>query len=522
MAKSAACGMTTADVVDPEIVAEAGGLESALRRDGTKVIRLADPAHIPVDKGQGVSASPVPSASSDVVVGIALSTPPSDDVLAPIRFPAHPYAQGGLYTYRGYADSHLERGSDYAGRHLSLTTGQSSVNDVSSRHRNPPQPAHPYAQVSRDSFFDDARIVPELRADSDVPPPAKMWAQWSPGIVREILPNEIQYSPFMSDKSVRSSKVTSDTTGVRAIRPQRSKDSGLRAGEGRAVVTEWEPSQLQLGAAPRRSYRKPVQYEVTRPSYLMQSQRPSDPSSGHTFASSPLMPPKPLNQQNESISEDDLPATASPATTSASSSSPRFFGNPDDLDNFHDLFYKSPRAKGKEPSDGPTSTWEGKPDRPGSGLTSLAHQLSQEFHQLAAEGDRDSYYSRASMAVSQHSTFFRRPMDSGLEFVFEESSPESPLGGISPPDASLSAFQASTTIPEDVSRSSLQADPDEDETGQHHLSLDPCCSNLSHLYRSIPCWRSRIILNSSCHLQRPSDIAKWRYVLRPRAVPPSS
>jgi hypothetical protein len=70
------------------------------------------------------------------------------------------------------------------------------------------------------------------------------------------------------------------------------------------------------------------------------------------------------------------------------------------------------------------------------------------------------------MAVSQHSAFFRRPTDSGLELVFEEvSQSESPDG------SPLVAFHPSINIPEDVSQSSVQLDPeeDEDETGQYYV-----------------------------------------------------
>lgn len=476
VAKSAsvACGITSVDV-DLEGAVEISGLEGALRRDDTKVIRLADPVYIPIDKGaKATSTSPVPSASSDVIVGIAVSTPSADDVLDPIRLPRHPYAQGGLYSYRTYGssiDSPVEQGSDYAGPHPSLTVSQSSANDVSSRHRNPPQALHPYARLSRDSFFDDGRIVPQPRMDSDVPLPAKMWAQWSPGVVREILPNEIQYSPFIPDPIAGNSKNVDDTAGA-AVHPQPSKHSGLGTTEDHIVLTQWEISQRLTIAATKRSNRQPVQYDATRPSYLAQSQKPSDPSSSHTVASSALGLSTHPDQQNLSTSVHDLlPVAESPVTTSPSSSSLRPFRNPDDIhsDSYHDLFYRSSRSNEKKPSDEPIAStsvaWEDKLDRSGSGLTSLARQLSQEFHHLSVERDRvSSHYSRASMAVSQHSAFFRRPTDSGLEFVFEEVSPSESQNGASPPDASsLAAFHPSINIPEDVSRSSVQLDPEEDE-----------------------------------------------------------
>jgi serine/arginine repetitive matrix protein 2 len=475
VAKSAAC-MTKSDVIASEATAEAGGLESALKKDETKVIRLADPAHIPVDHGEAVdntstqSKSPAPSTSNDVIVGIALSTPP-DDSPEPISLPGHPYAQGGLFRYKTYAPSAHSRqqGSDYAGPHPSLTAGQSLATDVSSRHRNPPQAAHPYARISRDSFFDDARIMPQPRSDSDIPPPAKMWAQWSPDVVREILPSDIQYSPYLSgDTNLLNSKTINDSD---AVRRQRSRDSGVGTSEDHTAITERELAQRQILATTRRIHRKPVQYDETHPSSSTQSQKPSDPSSSHIIPSSPLGPSAPLTQPNVSTSADDPRATtASPGATSASSSSPHLFGSLDDLDSYRDLFYKSPRGKEKEHSDeyeaSGSFTWEAASDRRGSGLTSLARQLSEEFHQISAE--RESYYSQSSTSVSQRSAFFRRPDHPGLEFVFEEVSQSESQDDALPLDvSSLAAFLPSVNIPEDVSRSSMEVDPDEDETGQH-------------------------------------------------------
>ena len=478
VAKSAACGLTSADV-ESEVATETSGLEGALRRGDTKVIRLSDPAHIPVDKdvvidrAAGPSVSPIPSTSSDVAVGIALSTP-TEDVSEPISLPRHPYAQGGLYSYKSYTtsiDSRREMRSDYAGPHPSMTTGQSSMNDVSSRHRNPPQALHPYAQASRDSFFDDARIVQQPRLDSDVPPPAKMWAQWSPGVVREVLPNEIQYSPFIS---ARSTQITNDAKGMgatpaNALRPQRSKDSGLGTSEDHTVIAERELlSQRQAGVTTQRSNRQPVQYDVMRPSYLTQSQKTFDPSSSKTASTSAAVQ---TDQQTISTSEDDLQqaVASSSVTTSASSSSLRPFGSPDDLDRYQDLFYRPTRGKGKEPSDdepapvASTSMWEDNIEQSGSRLSALARELSQEFRQMAAEREPESYYSRASMAASQQSSFFRQPVDSGLEFVFEVSRSESPDDAVLPDETCLAPFYPSINIPEDISQSSLQMDPEEDE-----------------------------------------------------------
>jgi hypothetical protein len=211
-----------------------------------------------------------------------------------------------------------------------------------------------------------------------------------------------------------------------------------------------------------------------RPSYLTQFQKNTDPSSSKTAATSAPVPPVHADQQTMSTSDDDLQqvAASSPVTTSASSSSLRPFGSPDDLDSYHDLFYKPARGKWKEPEKkGPlddepaasTMMWEDDNEQPESRLSTLARELSQEFHQMAADRERESYYSRTSMAASRQSSFFRRPADSGLEFIFEVSRSESPDDAVLPDETSLAPFHPSVNIPEDISQSSVQLDPEEDE-----------------------------------------------------------
>lgn len=479
------------------------GLELALKREGTRVIRLADPAQISVNKELStptMSTSPTPSGISDSRIGIALSTPPLVDDKIDIQLLSHPYAQGGRYSHTPAIartmDSRPEKRSEYAGPHPSMTIGsQPTLNpDVSSRHRLPPQAAlHPYAQALAPDLYTGVEKI--VREDSDVPPPAKMWAQLSPGVLREILPNDIQYSPFMSESgqdSARNSQMILDTVGVGealayAIRPKASKDSGLGTSEDHTLVHDDELGRQQTVGASRlakRSYRQPVQYDATRPSYLSQGQKASDPYSAHTFSSSPLIPPPtpPTLRYNESTGSHDIRGTStSPGMISEDSStphSPQSLGSPDDLENYRDLFFK-PRTQQREPSETNTMasipfSWDAnsRSRRTGSGLTSLARQLSAEFEQMALEREREresSHYSRDSMPMSPRPAPVRKPTDTSLEFVFEETSQfGSRNGSVSPPDYStISAFHPSMKIPEDVesSRSSSPVDPDEDVTG---------------------------------------------------------
>ncbi|KAF5378779.1 hypothetical protein D9615_006932 [Tricholomella constricta] len=504
VAKTATCGLAGTDTGASTSTSD-NGLESALKGGGTKIIRLVDPAlSAPIDLTPLTSNSPTPSGStaSDARIGIALSTPPSADdplELGAMRLPAHPYAQGGLYSYSTYAPREKEENDTGASK--SAVTGQTpkaastAALDLFSRETETPSPSvlnHPYAQhtSSRDSYIPDNKpLVRRPRDDSDVPPPAKMWAQLSPGIVREILPGEIQYSPFMSengddaDASSRNSRAINDTVGVGealayAVRPMTSRDSGLGTSEDHTVVDSSQPQAA--GITVKRSYRQAVQYDAMRPPHLtLQDKKPSDPYSAHTFASSPLLHQQATPPELPFLSSSRSYELLGPRTISTSPESlspphsPRSFGNPDDLDQFYDLFYKPGHSSThqKVPSEKSSVSVTGTPlgsrRRAGSGLTSLARQLSEELEHMALERD-GSQYSRASTAELS-SSISRRPADSTLEFVFEEASPpESSMTGRSPRGHStISPFQPSSArIPEDVesSRASSPLEPDEDET----------------------------------------------------------
>lgn len=526
VAKSATCGLTGTDISPDGFIDFSterlpplgGGIESALKREGTRVIRLPDPSQINVDNlGLSPDATPLTSNSptpsgtgtwmSDVRVGIALTTPPLLDNatdLDTMRFPAHPYAQGGMYAYSNYVPASRPPERENEQRSIAehapsrpLDSIQQEKNfDPNTDDRLPlPVMSHPYAQYSssRESYLSDERIVSHPRTDSDIPPPAKMWAQWSPGVVREVLPGEIQYSPFMSENgdedmeaSARNSRTILDTVGVGetlayAVRPRASKDSGLGTSEDHAILEPNQPQRVPV----KRSYRQPVQYDTTRPLYLPQAARkPSDPQSAHTFASSPLMhssTPPPDLPRNESAWSNEVyvPRTTSTSPESPSPPiSPHPLGNPDDLENFYDLFYRpnSKPAPARQSSGSSSASPSGSHRRrAGSGLTSLARQLNEEFEQMTNERE-GSQYSRSS-TMDLPGSISRRPTDSTLEFVFEETSQPASLsstGGVSLIGRStISAFHPSPVyIPEDVesSRASSPLELEEDDTGTESLS----------------------------------------------------
>ncbi|KAJ7639042.1 hypothetical protein FB45DRAFT_1055233 [Roridomyces roridus] len=476
------------------------GLESALRDGGTKVIRLADPAMIPVDRGtfgekslrNGVS--PTPSGTSDAHKGIALSTPPPNDNSSDqssLRLPSHPYAQS--YSYQTPPTSAPAQRADYAGPHATVAVVNPDPQDFATRHRLPPQATlayHPYASPSsrRDSY----QIVPQPRADSDVPGPSKMWAQLSPGPhVREILPGDLLYSPFMSERSespddraanpyVRNRKSTAtilDSVGLGealayAMEEENFRDSGLGTSEDH-TPPDPEAAETQH---PYRVHRKPVQYDISGPPYTPHR----TDETNRTYGSSSLDP----NLRTDHRLTPPTPPLLvhhSPSMNSSSSSPPRSpppIVSADDIDDFQDLFYRpnltdevlnnlSRPSSTRQPSLpwDLASTTRTQRTRTGSGLTSLARQLSQEFEEMRAM--RTGVHSMHT--ESSISRFSRFPLENDIHFVFADS--ELSRGLANPdrpalPDEAMSAFHPSSHLPEDVesSRASspIDAPPEED------------------------------------------------------------
>jgi hypothetical protein len=448
-------------------------------------------------------------------MGIAISTPPNDNNSDrdSIHLLSHPYAQGGVsFPHRTAAP--VTKGADYAGPHPAAPVVISDPNDFSARHRLPPQAQaalayHPYAQPSsrRDSY----QIVP--RADSDVPPASKMWAQLSPGVVREILPGELLYSPFMSERSTtpdedreergvydaygrhrKSTATILDTVGLGetlayAVEEEKNqRDSGLGTSEDHPVneeaqaEEEWaddgEAAAVE-GHHPYRIHRKPVQYDIalSRPSYATPQKSgmsKSTKETNHTAASSlleptvsshnhrltPPTPPLPPNHTSDSSSPVQHSVQHSEASSPPRSPPP--LGSVDDLDEFRDLFYKpnltdevlnnlSRPVSGRQPSItwDMASTTRTHRTRTGSGLTSLARQLSQEFEELRAIRQERSGSVDSESSISRFSRF---PTENDIHFVFADSRSEMSRTMNEPvplPEA-MSAFHPSSHLPEDV------------------------------------------------------------------------
>ncbi|KAL0070097.1 hypothetical protein AAF712_002584 [Marasmius tenuissimus] len=452
---------------------QSGGLEVAIRAPGTRVIRLQDPAQMqtpvtPLSPLDAARLSPSPSALSDSRVGIAISTPPLTDETVDresLRLPSHPYAQGGFAVSVPHQ----------------ANRGTTQTSPVSPTHTSPSM--HPYALVSAtpsiDSYTNEGRIVKEVRTDSLVPPPEKMWAQWGGNPVREILPSDIQYSPFVSvqhyrdekngernegySRAMRNSSPIYDTAGIGealawAARRQ-SRDSGLGASEEQAssnfvmneVIPEKEEAEgdrfvpIAVNERPTvqrydSARRIPVQYDASRPAHLHHVQKASITSS---------LVPSPVNI--DQLPQPELPhstlpvptrhdsARSSPSASTANSSpplSPPILGNPDDLEHYRDLFYR-PRGSSVDGTAQPLNTrspihqppnipWDVRSQGTGrTGLTSLARKFSEDHDEHHDEQLRRSISlsSRSSLSVlrqSAYATGRSPPTDTSLRFVFSE------------------------------------------------------------------------------------------------------
>ncbi|KAI1789269.1 hypothetical protein LXA43DRAFT_923810 [Ganoderma leucocontextum] len=262
---AALCGKNTGSPVDdesekahPPLNEKAAAMEEALRNDGTKFIHLRDQAvgdqgqrdngvvvitpppdssntqttgnsqHLSPGRPGGVSPTPSTSAEG---VGIAISTPlptpqPGEDVFVrdPIRIPAHPYAQGSAsHPYYQRTASRTLIQTNVRSEDSSPSPSGSAGGDSITKHRQPVKHPyspfkpiqHPFAAITGTS--NDAGPGPSTQAtaagkhrpskhlDARPSPLSSMFAEVSSGNIREILPDEIQYSPYCATPPLRLS-----------------------------------------------------------------------------------------------------------------------------------------------------------------------------------------------------------------------------------------------------------------------------------------------------------------------------
>ncbi|TBU27978.1 hypothetical protein BD311DRAFT_739615 [Dichomitus squalens] len=477
----------------PPLNDKAAAMEEALRHDGTKVIHLRDQVareKVQYDGGIVVitpppdsnnthttfssrlgpgganGASPTPSGMSTSAegVGIAISTPqrtpPAQETFEkePIRIPAHPYAQGsGSHPYyqRAVGRAPIQtnvRAAQYEGASPSPTG--SAADDSITKHRQPVKvhPYSPYTQVQHPfaavTGTDPGHSAQPTTAGKQQPsrnpesrsPQSSMFAELSPGTIREIMPDEIQYSPFISTPPVRltefatasgaltahpygpPSKRTSEWGFADALNytmtRRASEDSGLGTSEAhdmppipRVPSHEDEPERLpfkdvlddsdELVISPdqedlgEEDFRPDEAFGSSSRPRIARERTGVSSQSNHTLASSPMEHVNPLlfRRKDNSTGERSFNSTrSSPGVVSAQSSpplSPHLFQS-NDLQEFKDLFYK---PESGTPSDErpPISRNESgsiqielnsRSTRSLSGLTNLARQLSVNIGEM--------------------------------------------------------------------------------------------------------------------------------------------
>jgi serine/arginine repetitive matrix protein 2 len=317
--------------------------------------------------------------------------------------PTHPYAHGATYSY-------AQSSADSAEQHSHI--------EVTNAYRQPV--IHPYATYG-------GHLSPIIQEDG-TSPSRKMFAQVTSGQIREILPDEIQYSPYIMSnpgfsgpsnrliegEGEKSVKRHSDTLHVgEALNwtfNRGSPDSGFGASEDHhpfgptpapAPVTvpqkpiqrrPVDPPKLDFPDDPSVLFPLPRRKARQGPSKLGPSQvakDDSDPPSFKTSASSSS--PSPVSNTMVSPGGRVLSGSSGSSHNKSHDSSPPIslgsLGRSDDFERFHDLFYK-PKLESQPSSTNPARKEEDlskgvdEPVEIDQGFTSLAPQLRDDLSEL--------------------------------------------------------------------------------------------------------------------------------------------
>ncbi|KAI0715896.1 hypothetical protein C8T65DRAFT_642804 [Cerioporus squamosus] len=482
---SASLGGSPSDDERGAMDEKGAAMEEALRHDGTKIIHLRDQVArdhrgreggimviTPPDSGRlragdpgigpggsnGVSPTPSGLSTSAEGVGIAISSPlPQEDPFErePIRIPDHPYAHGaGAYSYYDHQPGRAPilpsvraaQQGDCAPSPTSTTGGDSIT-----KHRQPVKvhPYSPYTQVQHPfSAITGNDSGPSFRSPKPRPgrhldvysAKSSMFAELSPGTIREIMPDEIQYSPNIPTPPIRVSERTA-TGGPsthpyassnnrlsewgfadvlsQTLRPQSSVDSGLGTSEAHEIPTLperptfariYDDSSDMVVISPDEEVEEEMA-DMLHPRSMSGSgvdssgrRRPkmlreaTQGSSNHTLASSPMSSINPPAFRPELLARERSfnSSGSSPGVVSTQSSpplSPRPINSSDDLERFRDLFYRPPESRtpssedavptvSRRPSGSIPIELNARSTRSLSGLTTLARQLSDREHEL--------------------------------------------------------------------------------------------------------------------------------------------
>ena len=375
---------------------------------------------VPGHSRLGISPTPSSQSRSAEWVGIAISSPPPSEEHSgdePITLPTHPYAQGANNYHRTPVN----------------TTAQLSE---TVHHRQPI--IHPYAIHSA---YPTTLSPQWVHRDQTISPARRMFAEITPGHLREIRPEDIQYSPYIDDaprvfttaravnqpvaveqqfedpSSRRDSDVLrmSDALNLSLVRSRLSSstDSGIGASEDPHL---YGPQPERTASSRSNAFPlRPVlellpsaddnidegtshdRWREASPTLPRTDYGNSDPTSLHTLPSSQINPSvfsdpsTPARRMEPSGSSPGLSNDSSPPLT------PRPLGRLDDLERFQDLFYNptvnQPQSPEWSPVIVPATASEDRRfatspvslARSRSQLTTLVRQLSEDLYELRNE-----------------------------------------------------------------------------------------------------------------------------------------
>lgn len=467
--------------------------------DETNVIHLSNPAgssHNGTDEGCVIviGISPAPTTPSGEGVGIALSSPPPDDrfCLDPElpSMPSHPYATGAIYTRYHNPSSehglhHALKVSDYAGPHPSAYDPQlpshTATSDVSMRHRLPPraiQPgviSHPYAAAaaSNEPVNSHARqpskpVLPTLLFPPSVKPEDK---------------------DFTSDNHISISSPNFERYGVgeALVFAAPPRDEQETDSEDQSLGTIIPCQQDTLS----RIIDKGKAKDSTPAPMASDNSRSRIPTSDSVVVST--RPPSLISMTAAERMDSTHSLGALRTTTNITSAHLVISAlDNDDLDDFHDLFYRPPQSrlssgKSSVKHQDASETSRGVPSDihssySGSALTNLMRSMSEigELHVAASDF---SHGQRSGGPGDQRSD------ELSQTYVFMDMSTPSPVQ-VDPCDVTQSPVQLydapfETGVPEDIesSRASslLIASQENDTFGaRHSVEFNQWLTNVSH------------------------------------------
>jgi len=373
---------------------------------------------VPSHQRPGASPTPSNQSRSAEWVGIAISSPPPSEGHSgdePITLPTHPYAQGANNYHRASVNTTSQ---------LSETT----------HHRQPV--IHPYAIHSVHPTTSSPQWV---HRDQAISPTRRMFAEITPGHLREIRPEEIQYSPYIGDAPKVFIAARTLNRPVAAERqsedPPSCRDSGvLRMSDAlnlslmRNRLSSSTDSGIGASEDPHpygpQSERTTSSRLNTIPLYPVQELLP--PTDDNSASRDQWLEPSPIlsrtdNDNSNSISMRTAPSGqfnpsvlsdpstpvrriessgSSPGLSNDSSPplTPRPLGRLDDLERFQDLFYNPTVNRPRSPECPPVTVPATAPEdrrfatshanltRNRSQLTTLVRQLSEDLYELRNEG----------------------------------------------------------------------------------------------------------------------------------------